>query len=197
MLDAHATHYSEGFHTTLQIPDPAHRAQVNEAVDALLRPWWSRYVAGYDALFSGFVCKGPGAGALSWHQDIRVTPWEAPPALSLWLPLQATGTQNGGLAVAPGSHKLDGRRAVGDAPPASWAAEFPPLQLELARGEAVLFHPALVHGSAENATGRIRAAATVLLIPKDVPLTLFTPEPTPLPRSFFLSGDLFSVGRRS
>jgi ectoine hydroxylase-related dioxygenase (phytanoyl-CoA dioxygenase family) len=55
-----------------------------------------------------FVVKaGGGADPVLWHQDGH--PWQARGiinAVTLWVPLDPTGPENGGLAVIPASHRL-------------------------------------------------------------------------------------------
>ncbi len=194
--------YASGFRSTLQIPDPTHRVDVHAALMPLLAPVSSRLLVAYRPLACGFVCKAPGAGALGWHQDIRVTRPGSRPALALWVPLVDVGAHNGGLAVRPRSHVFDGWRAVGDAlAPDADALGCASMVLELSAGRPVIFHGALMHCSGRNEAATPRPAATALLVPTEEEAQVWVrragvPVPVAVPDCFFLTGDLTGLVER-
>jgi ectoine hydroxylase-related dioxygenase (phytanoyl-CoA dioxygenase family) len=85
------------------------------------------------------VCKGPGAPEFPWHQDNAYNTLKDP-HFQLWIAVSPTTAANGGLWLAPGSHKRGlvahhkrGTHQVADETPAD------PVLIEAGRGDIVLF----------------------------------------------------------
>jgi ectoine hydroxylase-related dioxygenase (phytanoyl-CoA dioxygenase family) len=109
---------------------------------------------------------GVGLPAL-WHQD--GAPWAerlaGAAALTLWLALDDTDADNGGLRVVPGSHDLDpqplrpaGSSLFGVAMDFDLVDVGRAVELTVDAGGLVALHPALVHGSGPNRSLRPRTA---------------------------------------
>lgn len=107
-------------------------------------------------------------GVVPWHQDYSY--WQrAVPArhISLFIALDNTDVENGCLQYVPGSHRWGLLPPVPfDSPidqvhPAlteEQAAEFQPVPIELAAGEASIHHSHTLHGSARNQSDRSRCS---------------------------------------
>jgi hypothetical protein len=114
---------------------------------------------------------GPGA-PIGWHQDRPYFHWWSGPTATLWVALTEMVPDCGAVRYVVGSHRWGDRfgtsdfdrtpeetRAVGPPPGETWTeAEVlgPP-------GTAVLHHPATIHGSGPNQTGRARLALALRL----------------------------------
>ncbi len=127
---------------------------------------------------SQFFLKEPRSGrAIGWHSDARYWEGYLDPieVASLWLAIDATDAGNACLRVVRGSHRRRDFRYVARAPddnpffPAAVAPEqVDPgeiVDIELARGEFVLFDAWLVHGSRANRSDRPRRAFTMRYLP--------------------------------
>ncbi|MEU3819755.1 phytanoyl-CoA dioxygenase family protein [Streptomyces sp. NPDC030392] len=117
-----------------------------------------------------YICKPPYDGQpVLWHQDgayWKLTPMKA---LSVWLAIDASTTENGCLRMIPGSHRLplykphqrtdrpnmlfseaDGRLVN------RWAEEHGIVDIELNPGDVSIHHPHLLHCSEPNTSPKRR-----------------------------------------
>ncbi len=101
--------------------------------------------------------KPPGARGQALHQDnfyLRVEPGTC---IAAWIPLDPADPGNGGLNVAPGSHRMDIVCPEEADPTLSFTRDYVPLPpdleavpLALDPGDVLFFNGSLVHGSAPN-----------------------------------------------
>ncbi|HLQ32297.1 MAG TPA: phytanoyl-CoA dioxygenase family protein [Chloroflexota bacterium] len=106
---------------------------------------------------SMFYWKPPSARGQALHQDnyyLRVSPGTC---LAAWLALDRADRENGGLFVAPGSHKLELFCPEEADLSVSFAGEYVPLPKGLAEvpvdldpGDVLFFGGSLIHGSQPN-----------------------------------------------
>lgn len=165
-----------GYHNDIfmWLVDDDYRAFVLESPAAAL----ARQVLGssgvtffYDQLF----VKEQGADVPTpWHHDLTFWPVVGDDVCSIWMPLDPVGRESSGLEYVRGSHRwpnryqaitpdhnefmvdpdleeppdVDGDRAAYDL--VSW---------EMEPGDALIFHPLVVHGSSGNGHGRHRRRA--------------------------------------
>ena len=100
--------------------------------------------------------KPPGNGApFPMHQDYHYFPYEKDSMLAVFIHLDDTNRENGGLAVFPGSHKLGPLTDMSDKPGFHYVnqEEFcieKALPIEAKKGDVVIFSYLLVHGSFLN-----------------------------------------------
>jgi len=134
------------------------------------------------------LVKEPGTPArVPWHTDVAYWPFAGTQAISLWVPFDEVGPDNGVVEYVRGSHKLGGMFkgipftdredekksqqemfnswGAGDYPEVPRDIEsdrYERLTWELAPGDLILHHPAVIHGSKANSstTKRRRAVAT-------------------------------------
>jgi Phytanoyl-CoA dioxygenase (PhyH) len=133
------------------------------------------------ALFaSHYICK-PGTDGLPvlWHQDGSYWPLEPMEVVTLWLAVDDSTAENGGMRVIPGSHReaLQGLvRSEGvenvlgshiDAP----VDESHAVDVEVPRGGVSVHHPAIIHGSNPNRSGQRRCGLTIRYIPTTTRIT--------------------------
>jgi phytanoyl-CoA hydroxylase len=126
-------------------------------------------VLDYDQL----LAKRPGCedGVFPWHQDQAYwMPTPEPRTATLWLALDDSGAENGGLRFVPGSHRASALRvhrpACGDresshALVAEVAPGEPVVQPELRRGDVTVHGERVVHGSLGNRSTRWRRAYVI------------------------------------
>lgn len=111
------------------------------------------------------------------HQDWSITDESKYQVAHLWIPLQDTGPDNGGMFVVEGSHKFFHNYRSG-------SLDIPRIERDelidqiitpvvLKKGEALVYHPALFHGSYANRQKADRLAVLVNIIHKDAPLLYY------------------------
>jgi len=121
--------------------------------------------------------KGPRSGtAIPWHQDTFTThtgfSWTAeaaaeggrPHPATLWVALDDTSTENGGMQFAPGRHRELLNGPNGAVPEEAISADRR-VDYEMAAGQAGLHHPLAPHQSCPNTSDRIRRAFLVRFSP--------------------------------
>jgi ectoine hydroxylase-related dioxygenase (phytanoyl-CoA dioxygenase family) len=157
----------------------------------------------HDQLF----CKPPRqGGVVAWHQDYSYWTRTQPMAhLTCWIALDDTTRENGCLQYVPGSHRwsllpkpaLAGSMDALDAVlTPEQRANFEPVAIELARGEATFHHPLMVHGSLANVSDRPRRGAVINVVRdgvrsmSDDPLLEGVP---PVPAGTLLGGQFFPL----
>ncbi|MFE0508566.1 phytanoyl-CoA dioxygenase family protein [Streptomyces sp. NPDC058964] len=119
---------------------------------------------------SHYICKPPYDGQpVLWHQDGAY--WKLMPmeALTVWVAIDASTTENGCLRMIPGSHRLplhDPSLRV-DEPNMlfstadegivdEWAHEHGIVDIELQPGDVSIHHPHLLHSSGPNRSAKRR-----------------------------------------
>jgi predicted dehydrogenase len=128
---------------------------------------------------SRFVVKLPASDSpVPWHQDVGdhnggfTADGKAVPTVALWMALDDVGPDNGGLELLPGTHRTlvgDYNKQIhsqlvesGTLGPNDLKCAVP---VPLRRGEFILFHGWLIHGSGPNESGRRRAALNMRFTP--------------------------------
>jgi phytanoyl-CoA hydroxylase len=110
------------------------------------------------------MTKAPGfSSATLWHQDIRYWAFERPELVSLWLALGDETADNGALQVIPGTHRevfaaerLDEAKFLRPELPENQALIARARIVELAPGDALIFHCRSFHAAGRNLTQRVK-----------------------------------------
>ena len=185
---------SAAFHDLLW--NPAFVAAASQLLGGPVRFW-------HDQLF----CKPPRqGGVVAWHQDYSYWTRTEPMAhLTCWIALDDATRENGCLQYVPGSHRwtllpkpaLAGSMdALDSVLTPEQRADFRPIAIELARGEATFHHPLMVHGSLANVSDRPRRGAVLNVVRdgvrsvSDDPLLEGVP---PVPAGTPLGGQFFPL----
>lgn len=127
---------------------------------------------------AAMISKGARSGAtVEFHQDWTYTDERHHQATLVWIPLVDVGERQGALRVVPGSHRWsDGIRPSGQGAPGpvqQAQLEAASVRLDLQAGEAVVYHPALLHGSSANVIDHARPAVAIAFAPEGAPLVHF------------------------
>jgi len=104
------------------------------------------------------------------HQDVY--PMKAENCLNIWAPLHDVSAENGALRIYPESHELGPipaeekyvRTYKGNTKqgiPETYTSDYDGLFAEIDAGDAVVFHPYLLHQSTPNRSNDIRWTATI------------------------------------
>jgi len=147
------------------------------------------------ALFaSHYICKPSYSGRpVLWHQDGAYWPLEPMEVVTLWLAIDDSTPDNGGLRVIPGSqseglHELRAREdldSVLGSETATDVDESLAVDLALSAGDVEVHHPNIIHGSKANTSPGRRCGLTIRYIPTSTRIT--APE-QPYPSAMLLRG---------
>lgn len=114
-----------------------------------------------------FVIKGAGDGMrLGWHQDAGYLPFESPPYVTGWIPLDDVDEANGTIHVLPYDRAGTRDRIPHQREPASgdrigYAGPDPGIPVIAPAGSLVVFSSTLLHRSGENRSAEPRRAYIV------------------------------------
>jgi len=159
-----------------------------------LDPFWVRLVSDDRLLDIAEMIVGPNIAPFAshyiskplfvgkqvlWHQDSSYWPLEPMEAITLWLAIDPSTSENGCVRVIPGSHKgevhpLRRRDDVENVLGSESAAEIDEslaVDLELAPGDVEVHHPSIVHGSNANTSPYRRCGLTIRYIPTSTRVT--------------------------
>ncbi|MFF3404375.1 phytanoyl-CoA dioxygenase family protein [Streptomyces sp. NPDC002659] len=122
-----------------------------------------------------YICKPPHDGrAVLWHQDGAYWKLDPMEALTVWLAVDESTTENGCLRMIPGSHRIPIHPPVArtDTPNMLQSATEPGLveewidragvvDIELAPGDVSIHHPNLLHYSEPNTSPKRRCGLDI------------------------------------
>lgn len=136
----------------------------------VVAPSVARVLPGFEPFLVAATTKGARSDKpIKFHQDWTYTDERSTPTFFAWCPLVDVDEDSGCLRLVPGSHRWStGLRAsrvleATEHLQEQFAAHSTPVPLRA--GQAVLFHPATVHGSGTNSTDVPRPAITVASAP--------------------------------
>lgn len=158
--------------------DLAKNIRVSEALLDLFQPWLNEVFIDYKFILGHFISKShKNSSEFRLHQDWSVVEEESEPFVHIWVPLHDTSKENGGLYVLPKSHRFFGNKRSGslNIPFVDINEDLKPhiKNLSVARGEAILYHPALFHGSLPNLSQQPRNTVLLTLTSKEAILKYF------------------------
>lgn len=163
--------FTHGMHMTLWHNDPVFKNKVKAGLLKILQPAFERSFSCSRWLNNIFMVKqAHTTGEFAMHNDWSVVDESQYLSINVWMPLQDTSPDNGGLWVIKGSHKMNLPIRGGGAllPDFSGVAEeLKPYctPVNAKAGEAVLFYHKTIHGSYRNTTGADRVVCTFSVIP--------------------------------
>lgn len=164
-----------GFHATSAHASRRDAQTVDRRLKALLRSDIEHLLPGHSPFLAAIITKSPESNSVvSFHQDWTYTDERSHRAVLVWIPLVDTSAANGGLRAIPGSHRWTSglRPGGGTLPTEPHQGAFGAIasELELEAGEALIYDPALVHGSGPNPSAHHRPALAVACAPDDARL---------------------------
>ena len=165
--------------------------QLNDVLRPLLNSIFEQF-----STYSGSLLIKPGVSGteMNLHQDWTFTDEKKFTTCTIWIPLQDTNEQNGGLFFLPGSHRIvnnfrshhyETARISRDL----FAKEVKSIMSN--KGDLVVFNPACFHGSFPNKTSVSRVAISITLLDENAPFIHVKKESEESARVFHLSADCF------
>ncbi len=172
----------KGFATTTTSPDIALKKSMFERIQPLYQSKVDALFQDYKTLGASFLQKDAGQpGSLPLHQDWTVTDEDHFRTLTIWLPLEDCGLENGAIQMLPGSHRYMNLLRGPNLPIAIKAVaqqlEEGLVTLTLKAGEALIFDHSILHKSTLNMSGRPRVALTYGLTQREAPLRFWYHHP--------------------
>lgn len=153
---------------------------IHEFISSELADAVDELAPGYRIRVGTYVHKvADEATVIDYHQDWTFTDERTHKALMWWIPLVDTTEESGTLAVIPRSqHWTDRIRTSskirkGPTVPHQAALEDAAVPVPLSAGTAIVYDPALLHGSAPNRSASGRPAIILITTPDGAPMVHF------------------------
>jgi hypothetical protein len=151
---------------------------ISQAIEKAISARLKDRLLGFQMVLGHFISKSADNDyEFALHQDWNITEEKCYAVAHLWIPLQDTCKENGGMFVVPRSHRLFGNRRSGSLgiPRIPRQAGFEEILLPLSvkKGQALIYHPALFHGSYPNRSNQDRDVALMSLVEDGAPLLYF------------------------
>lgn len=171
-----------GSHYTSASRDVAYRRAVRDAIAGSFALALAGLLDGYRPVVANFFVKEPGPEtSLVVHQDWAFVDEATTRSLNVWCPLEDATVENGTLRVLAGSHRVfDHLRGTSEGAgglPSPFAGieeritDDYLVPVPVPAGSAIINDHRLVHSSGANRSDAIRIAASLTLLPVDVPVT--------------------------
>jgi len=147
------------------------------------------------ALFaSHYIAKRPRDGqAVLWHQDGSYWPLEPMEVTTLWLAVDESTPENGGMRVIPGTQAMtlrgvqqrtDVDNVLLSGMDEALVDESRSVDIVLGAGDVSIHHPNVIHGSTANTSPKWRRGLTIRYIPTHTEII----SDGPWPSAFLLRG---------
>lgn len=163
----------EEFITTMKDSDIKKKTHINEVLCDEIEKKLSEIIKGYSPLFANFLVKKPlSTYKVGIHQDWSYVDESQFRSFNIWIALNDTNKNNGGLYVLPKSHLLP--LPVRYTPFENNLKPFENIirlksePLEVKKGYAVIYDSALIHFSNANRSSETRYAIGCVCIPSYV-----------------------------
>ncbi len=173
--------------------------QLKQEMNALLYPCYQKILTNYEVFAEMFLAKKKDNNPLLLHQDWSYAKEQETLTATLWLPLQSTSENNGGLFFIPGSHLFLKNYRSNSLPtgriPIDETLQKHIVSVPVNAGEAVFFHQAIFHGSHANHSNQDRVVAASIILPKNkVPQYFHSAPNIPMVNCYNLTDDHFFKG---
>ncbi len=167
-----------GLAPSLRYGEPAKNLAIHYKIKELVHNAVGAHFENYDYMACHYITKHANTGnEFRLHQDWNVVDERKTIAAHIWCPLQDTGSHNGTLFVAKGSHKYFNNYRSGslgiafiDANEAITARYH---TFTLKAGEAVVYNQSLFHGSHPNSSDKQRQVVLTSIKPNTQPMMYY------------------------
>ncbi len=148
---------------------------VSNSLQQIFQPWLEVNFVDYKFVIGHYIIKSTvNSKEFALHQDWNIVDEKKFPFIHIWIPLQETNEENGGLYVLPQSHNILGNLRSG-------SLKIPFVEIEnglanhiksfqMKEGSAIGYSPALFHGSFPNKSSASRMTVLLAITHKDAPL---------------------------
>jgi hypothetical protein len=154
---------------------------LREFLKSHLNTFYEAHFKQYKTLNESFLVKPAQAkDELLLHQDFCYTDEAKFPVYNVWIPFADVTESNGAMFVLPGSHLWFKNYRSSSLPTARISMknfnENQIRKVEIKRGQVLLFHPAVFHGSFPNLTDQNRVILTATITHVNAPFLYYHQE---------------------
>ena len=171
------TSIDDGFFLSHYNNNKAKNQEISNKLIGLSKVELSNHFIDFEPIVAHFILKkGNHHETFNLHQDWSYVDENIDLPIQVWIPLQETTKENGGLFILPESHKKFNPRSAFfgiNMHEATDNKKEKLVSLNLKLGEFVCYHPGVFHGSFENKTNLDRNAILIALSHKDTQLYYF------------------------
>ena len=171
------TSIDDGFFLSHYNNNKAKNQEISNKLIKLSKVELSNQFIDFEPIVAHFILKkGNHHETFNLHQDWSYVDENIDLAIQVWIPLQETNKENGGLFILPESHKNFNPRSAYFGINMHEASEIEKeklIAINLKLGEFVCYHPGVFHGSFENKTNLDRNAVLIALSHKNRQLYYF------------------------
>ena len=171
------TSIDDGFFLSHYNNNKAKNQEISNKLIKLSKVELSNQFIDFEPIVAHFILKkGNHHETFNLHQDWSYVDENIDLPIQVWIPLQETNKENGGLFILPESHKNFNPRSAYFGISMHEATEIEKeklLAISLKLGEFVCYHPGVFHGSFENKTNLDRNAVLIALSHKNADLFYF------------------------
>ncbi|HXH20285.1 MAG TPA: phytanoyl-CoA dioxygenase family protein [Chitinophagales bacterium] len=153
---------------------PEKNKRINEGIRQIITPALDRHFKEYRYYISHFMVKRKSEErTFHLHQDWDVVDEEKYSNLHIWIPLELSGPENGGLFFLPYVHKFvkvprSGSFGIPSLQPDKKLDSFL-VPVRLMPEDAIVYHNAAFHGSYPNPSSADRVAVVVTIVSREAP----------------------------
>lgn len=177
-INQHFNFFGQTFYYSLMANKLDMNREIRKQFRQILTPFYERNFVDYKLLTESFMVKPANTDQeLVMHQDWNFTDESQYLSLTLWVPLGDVDEHNGTVFFLPGSHRWFKTLRSGSLPTGRIASDadlMPHLEKVTARkGQVVVFHPAVFHGSYPNLSNVDRKVVTTTILPAQAPFVYY------------------------
>ena len=156
---------------------------LQNSIRKILNNFYETQFTDYRTITESFLAKPANTSdELLLHQDWNYTDEKNFSAYNIWIPLTDVTKENGTLFFLKGSHLWFNNLRSATLPTARISMNnFSSAQIEMIivkKGQALLFHPAVFHGSYPNHSSQNRIVVTSTLLPQEAPFLYYQKSET-------------------
>lgn len=165
----------EEIFTTVISLDIQYKKKIDWEIKQIFQRAINEYFLGYKPFWGNFFSKKPGDSEMPLHSDLQYVNEPENISINIWCPLIDTDVSNGTLGIVPYSHLLMKQcrgTNITDAyrKNAKEIAHNYRRFLSFTAGEAIIYDHRLLHHSSSNNTNQSRIAATLTMVPENMPI---------------------------
>ena len=174
--------------------------ELQRTIHQVLNGFYTTHFSNFRVLSASFLAKPANTlSELLLHQDWCYTDEKKHAVYNLWIPLSDVDKDNGTMFFLSGSHLWFGNLRSSTLPTARVSINnFDEVQItkvSLKRGQALLFHPAVFHGSYPNLSSAHRMVITASILAIDAPFLYYQGiDKSEVVEVFHLDDDAFLKG---
>jgi hypothetical protein len=177
-IDQNFNFFGHQFYYSLMANNLDMNREIRTRFRQILMPFYEANFTGYRLLTESFMVKPANTNQeLVLHQDWNFTDESQYLSLTVWIPLDDVDERNGTVFFLPGSHRWFQNFRSGSLPTGRIASDGdlqPHFESVTAKkGQVVVFHPAVFHGSYPNLSNQDRKVVTTTILPAQAPFLYY------------------------